>query len=80
MVFGLGCLILVLVVLFIDEPWYRRDIELEFQPPKGSRLSRILGIWRFQHGSGYFLSLRAAYLRLLFVFIKPVIVLIMIYS
>lgn len=79
MVFGLGCVLLVLVVLFIDEPWYRRDIEPESQPPKSNRLSRILGVWQIGHRSDYFLSPGVAYRRLLSVFLKPVIVQIMIY-
>ena len=79
MVFGLGCLVLVLVLLFIDEPWYRRDIAPENQPSKGSRLLRVLGIWQFQHHADYFFNPGRAYRQLLYVFLKPTIILIMIY-
>jgi MFS family permease len=79
MVFGLGCLVLVFVLLFIDEPWYRRDIALENQPPYGNRLLRVLGLWQLQHHTGYFSNPGRAYRQLLYVFLKPIMIPIMIY-
>ena len=79
MVFGLGCLVLGLVLLCVDEPWYRRDIAPENQPSKGSRLSRVLGLWQVKHHAGYFLSPGEAYRRLLYVLLKPIMLPIMIY-
>jgi MFS family permease len=79
MVFGLGCLVLILVVLFIDEPWYRRDIAPENQPPNGIRIFKVLGLWQLRNHNGYFLNLSTGYRRLTSVLIKPVIILIMIY-
>lgn len=79
MVFALGCLVMVLIVIFIDQPWYRRDISLENQPLKGGRVFRVLGVWQLRTQSGYFLTLKISCHRLIAVFIKPIIILIMIY-
>lgn len=79
MVFELGCLAVVLILLFIDEPWYRRDIEPEYQPPRGHILLRLIGIWQFKHHTGYLMGPSTAYGRLMSVVSKPVIILIMIY-
>lgn len=78
MVFALGCLVMVLIILFIDEPWYRRDILLENQPIKGRRIFRVLGVWQLRHNA-YFLALPTSCRRLTSVFIKPIIIPIIIY-
>jgi MFS family permease len=44
MIFGLGCGTVALIILPIDEQWYRRDIPMENQPKPGNRLMKLLGI------------------------------------
>jgi hypothetical protein len=70
---------LLLIVLFADESWYRRDIAQAEQPARGSRLLRLVGIWQIRVHSGYFLPVQTSCHRLVAVFIKPVIVPTMIY-
>ncbi|GAB7348120.1 hypothetical protein MBLNU459_g6138t1 [Dothideomycetes sp. NU459] len=75
MVFGVCCLDLVLIVLFADETWYRRDLEREKQPARGNRLMRLVGVWQIgQRRGGYFMSLGQALRRYSSVLIKPIIV------
>ena len=73
MVFGVVAFDLVLIILFIDESWYRRDIALQDQPPRGSRLTRLVGVWQIQHHDGYFTTFFQAYHRVFAIFIKPII-------
>ncbi|KAL9080958.1 MAG: hypothetical protein Q9159_007464 [Coniocarpon cinnabarinum] len=73
MVFGVCAFDLALIVLFADETWYRRDIPQQDQPNRGSRLTRLLGIWQIQHHHGYFISIFSAYYRVFAVVIKPVV-------
>lgn len=73
MTFGLGCGILVLILLFADETWYRRDIPQEQQPDRGRRLERILGLWQLRHHTGYFMPASQAYRRTIGLFVKPII-------
>lgn len=76
-VFWLVCAVccagLVLIVLFADESWYRRDIPVEEQPERGTRLMGLIGVWQIQHHHGCFNSFFAAYGRLLAVAIKPIL-------
>lgn len=78
-IFGMGCLALAFVVLFIDEPWYRRDVAPETQPANGNRLSKLIGLWQFQNHTGYFLTLGTSCRRLTYIFVKPIIIPIMAY-
>ena len=79
MLFGLGCLELVLILLITDETWYRRDIPQDQQPSRGSRLSRVIGIWQLRNHSSYFLTFFAACRRMVYVLFKPIIIPILIY-
>jgi MFS family permease len=79
LVFAICAFDLLLIVLFADESWYRRDIAQAEQPARGSRLLRLVGIWQIRVHSGYFLPLQTSCHRLVAVFIKPVIVPTMIY-
>jgi len=74
LVFGVCCLGLVLIILFADETWYRRDISLESQPPRQYRLLRLIGIWQLRYRRGYFLTVWTSVHRLLAVFVKPIII------
>lgn len=78
LVFAIGCLDLALIVAFLDETWYRREIPQGEQPDRGSRMSRILGVWQLRHHD-YFMPVSRACRRLLAVFLKPVIIPAMIY-
>jgi MFS family permease len=72
-VFAVCCFDLVLIVLFADESWYRRDIPVDQQPDRGTRLMRLVGVWQIRNHKGYFTSFLAAYWRLVAVIVKPVI-------
>jgi hypothetical protein len=63
-----------LIVLFINESWYRRDIPQVEQLARGSRLLRLVGVWQIRVHNGYFFPVLTSCHRLLAVFIKPVIV------
>jgi MFS family permease len=78
MMFGLGCALAILIILFIDESWYRRDIALDVQPPRGHRWMRVLGAKQIQNHTGYFLSIGTSCRRLAYVLFKPIIIPIMI--
>jgi MFS family permease len=79
MVFGLACWDLFLIVLCIDETWYRRDIPLAHQPQRGSRIMRLLGIWQIQNHRDYFLTLGVSWRRVSSLLFKPIIIPIMVY-
>jgi MFS family permease len=73
-VFGVCCLDLILIILFSDETWYRRDIPTELQPPRGNRLLRLIGVWQLKHHRGYFLTVQSSVHRLVAVCFKPIII------
>jgi predicted MFS family arabinose efflux permease len=77
--FGLSCLNLLLVVLFLDETWYRRDIPQEMQPKRGNRIFRVIGIWQIRVHNGYFGTFAKSSRRLTALLIKPIMLPIMIY-
>ena len=81
LVFGVCAFDLVLIVIFADESWYRRDIPLSEQPERSSktRLFRLIGTWQLKHHTNYFLTIPSSYYRLVAVIIKPVMIPIMIY-
>ncbi|KAI5458352.1 major facilitator superfamily domain-containing protein [Mariannaea sp. PMI_226] len=71
--FAMNMLNVVLIGLFYDETWYRRDIALQDQPERGTRLQRLLGIWQIRHHRSYFRSVRHSYRRLLAVTSLPLV-------
>jgi predicted MFS family arabinose efflux permease len=77
--FGLDCLVLVCIVLFLDETFYRRDIPRAEQPDRGSRILRLLGIWQIRVHHGYFTPLRNSFFQLFKILLKPVIFPLLIY-
>ena len=79
LIFGIGCLNLLLIALFLDETWYRRDIPTEQHPARGKRLLRVIGVWQIRVHHGYFGNILASCQRMFALFIKPIIVPIMIY-
>ncbi|KAF8464913.1 major facilitator superfamily domain-containing protein [Kalaharituber pfeilii] len=76
LVFAFCCFVLVLIVLFIDETWYNRNIPMDKQPERGStewdRMMRLTGIWQIKHHSGYFLPVLSSCKRLTTVLFKPI--------
>lgn len=74
LLFGLGCLDILLIVAFLDESWYRRDISLENQPSRHNRVLRVAGVWQIRVHRGYFGGLLAGYRRLLALFLSPIII------
>lgn len=76
--FAGACASVLLMICFLDETWYRRDIPSEQQPHRGSRLARLLGVWQVRNHD-YFLSILTAHHRILVLALKPVILLIMVY-
>ena len=79
MVFGITAFDFLLIILFIDETWYRRDIPVASQPSRGNRFMRLIGVWQIQHHKGYYFTLLASYHRVWAVFVKPVILPTMLY-
>ncbi|OQV06562.1 hypothetical protein CLAIMM_11112 [Cladophialophora immunda] len=75
--------LLSLILLFGDETYYNRTVPRERQPHRGkgqiNRLLRVTGIWQIQHHSGYFATVLSSYIRLVTVFLKPVIALTMLF-
>lgn len=78
-VFVVGALNIILMILFLDEPWYRRDIPAINQPARGHRIFRLLGTWQLRVHRQYFDSLGKSILRLILVAVRPVVFLIFIY-
>ena len=79
LIFALGCFNLVLMALFLDETSYRRDIPITDQPPRGSRLLRIIGIWQIRHHHGYFYTAARSVQRLVVTILKPIVLPIFVY-
>lgn len=81
LVFAVSMFDLILIVLFADETWYRRDVSREDQPSRGSRLLRVVGIWQIRAPGRqtYFLSVKESLLRLWSVLLKPIMVPTMLY-
>ena len=74
MTFGLGCIIVTLCLLFLDETWYRRDIPQAEQPTRGGRLLRVIGVWQIRLGKKYFMSAVPAVRRLFRTVLKPIMI------
>ena len=64
----------VFILLFADETFYNRSIRREEQPPRGSRVMRVLGIWQIKNHKGYFRSLTQCIKRLVSTFLKPLVI------
>lgn len=75
--------LICLILLFGDETYYNRSVPFERQPRRGkgqfNRLLRVTGVWQIQNHSGYFATVASSYIRLLTVFLKPIIALTMLF-
>ena len=69
--------LLCMILVFGDETFYNRAVPTSEQPPRPSgyynRFLRIIGVWQFRHHKGYFATVFSSYRRLLDVFLKPII-------
>ena len=74
MTFGLECFVLVSIVLFVDESFYRRDIPQSEQPHRSNRMLRLVGFWQYQIHRDYFASFGSPILRLFEILFKPIII------
>ncbi|EWZ33018.1 hypothetical protein FOCG_12569 [Fusarium oxysporum f. sp. radicis-lycopersici 26381] len=78
---GVNGMSLLLILTFLDETWYNRDLPSSAQPSRGqgffSRLLRLTGLWQMKYHSGYFESVYDAYKRVLLILSKPVILLVL---
>jgi MFS family permease len=79
LIFAICCLNLILIGMFLDETWYRRDIPMSEQPARGARLLRVVGLWQLRNHKNYFPTVRTSLQRLLVVFLKPIILPLLIY-
>ncbi|KAI1490731.1 major facilitator superfamily domain-containing protein [Biscogniauxia mediterranea] len=56
---GVNGLQVILILAFLDETWYNRDVHSHQQlarPGGLARLARLTGVWQLQHQKGYFPS------------------------
>lgn len=76
-------LLICLILAFGDESYYNRSVPADQQPPRGkghlNRLLRVTGVWQIQNHHGYFATVLSSYVRLVTVFLKPVIMLSMLF-
>ena len=79
LIFAMGCFNMVLILAFLDETWYRRDLDREKQPARGSRIWRVVGLWQFRVHHGYFGTVSRSGRRLWSVLLKPIILPIMVF-
>lgn len=79
LVFGSCCLNIILVLLFLDETWYRRDINISDQPPTSNRLARVIGLWQIRYHHAYFGTVSSSCHRIWSVVWKPIIIPAMLY-
>ncbi|KEF53283.1 uncharacterized protein A1O9_10731 [Exophiala aquamarina CBS 119918] len=82
-VFAWAAALLCMILAFGDESYYNRMVPVDQQPPRGkghvNRLLRVIGVWQLMHHSNYFSTIASSYLRLFEVFLKPVIMLTMLF-
>ena len=79
LIFAWAVFLLIMIVIFGDETYYKRSVPVEQQPPRDNRLSRVLGIWQIKYHSICFHGFWKSYGRLGEVFLKPVIPLMMLF-
>jgi MFS family permease len=82
-VLGWSGFLISMILAFGDETYYNRSVPVDQQPNRGkgqlSRLLRVAGVWQIQNHSNYFPTILSSYLRLVEVFLKPVILLTMLF-
>ncbi|KAF4999954.1 hypothetical protein FDECE_11356 [Fusarium decemcellulare] len=79
---GVGVVVidLILIIAFLDETWYNRDVPTPEQPSRGqgfgSRMLRVTGFWQLRHHSGYYETAYNSFKRFFLTIMKPVLLLI----
>ncbi|KAM5344306.1 hypothetical protein ACJ41O_012843 [Fusarium nematophilum] len=72
---------MVLIITFLDETWYNRDIPSDNQPPRGqsfaSRMSRIVGVWEFGCRKVYYMTTFRSFKRFFITLTKPALFIIL---
>lgn len=72
---------LILIIAFLDETWYNREIPPEQQPPRGrgfgSRMLRIVGVWQLRHRRTYYETVYESFKKFFLTLTKPVIPLVL---
>lgn len=78
---GVVCIDLILIIAFLDETWYNRDISTSERPHRGrgfgSRILRLTGVWQLRHHSTYFETAYDSFKRFLLTLMRPVLVLVL---
>ncbi|KAK7409178.1 hypothetical protein QQX98_008671 [Neonectria punicea] len=73
---------MILIVTFLDETWYNRDIASSDQPPRGqnllARLSRVIGIWELRHHRLYYETVYDSFRRYIQTLLKPPVFLVLV--
>lgn len=77
--FAVGGANILMMIAFLDETWYRRDIPRADQPERGNRVLRLLGYWQIREHRRYFDSFWKSCMRVLLVIIKPTVLLVFVY-
>ncbi|KAI5917617.1 major facilitator superfamily domain-containing protein [Camillea tinctor] len=77
---GAVALQLLLVLAFVDETWYNRDVPESAQPIRHrgfvGRFMRLTGTWQLQHHTTYFLGVLPVFKRFFTVIMRPTIALV----
>ncbi|KAH7254422.1 hypothetical protein NW759_009586 [Fusarium solani] len=72
---------LILIIAFLDETWYNRDIPTSKQPSRGqgfgSRMLRLTGVWQLRHHSTYYETAYDSFKRFFLTLFKPVLLLVL---
>lgn len=79
---GAVALDLCLIVAFLDETWYNREIPGYDQPSRGGgfleRMSRVVGIWGLRHHHRYYETAYISFRRFFSALFKPALFLILV--
>lgn len=71
---------MVLLLCFLDETWYNRDLPSAQQPPRkpgfASRMGRVVGLWELRHRRGYYDTVLGSYRKFFGMLTKPSLVLV----
>ncbi|PSK48651.1 hypothetical protein B9Z65_62 [Elsinoe australis] len=79
---GVCGLQMLLILLFLDETWYNRDLHSSSHPARpatlSGRISRIIGIWELRHHKTYYEPILVSFRRFALTITKPALILILI--
>lgn len=79
---GVCGLDMILILSFLDETWYNRDVPYDQQPARGpgfvSRMSRITGIWELKCRNFYYKTVFESFQRFFLTLTKPALFIILV--